>query len=46
MVLAHSLQAALTEKRNLEMRLSKLSSQGLEKNITKELVEANNQVEL
>ncbi|XP_049381809.1 kinesin-like protein KIN-14E [Solanum stenotomum] len=38
------LQAALTEKRNLEMRLSKLSSQGLEKNITKELVEANNQV--
>nr|XP_016454320.1 PREDICTED: kinesin-like calmodulin-binding protein [Nicotiana tabacum] len=38
------LQAALTEKQNLEMRLSKLSSKGLEKNITKELVEANNQV--
>ncbi|KAH0636050.1 hypothetical protein KY290_036447 [Solanum tuberosum] len=38
------LKVAQMEKRNLEMHLSKLSSQGLNKNILKELVEANNQV--
>ncbi|KAH0669682.1 hypothetical protein KY285_025493 [Solanum tuberosum] len=36
--------AALTEKRSLEMRLPKLSSQGSKKTIPKELVDANNQV--
>jgi len=45
-LLLHSLQVAQMEKRNLEMHLSKLSSQGLNKNILKELVEANNQVKL
>ncbi|WMV19748.1 hypothetical protein MTR67_013133 [Solanum verrucosum] len=38
------LKAALTEKRSLEMRLPKLSSQGSKKTIPKELVDANNQV--
>ncbi|KAG5597484.1 hypothetical protein H5410_038716 [Solanum commersonii] len=38
------LKVAQMEKRNLEMQLSKLSSQGLKKNIPKELVEAINQV--
>uniref|UniRef100_M1DE76 Kinesin heavy chain n=1 Tax=Solanum tuberosum TaxID=4113 RepID=M1DE76_SOLTU len=38
------LKVAQMDKRNLEMHLSKLSSQGLNKNISKELVEANNQV--
>ncbi|KAG5585288.1 hypothetical protein H5410_045722 [Solanum commersonii] len=38
------LKVAQIEKRNLDMQLSKLSSQGLKKNISKELVEANNQV--
>ncbi|KAH0728075.1 hypothetical protein KY284_003940 [Solanum tuberosum] len=35
---------ALTEKRSLEMRLPKLSSQGSKKTIPKELADANNQV--
>ncbi|KAH0647599.1 hypothetical protein KY285_032847 [Solanum tuberosum] len=35
---------ALSEKRSLEMRLPKLSSQGSKKTISKELVDANNQV--
>ncbi|KAH0644652.1 hypothetical protein KY284_032536 [Solanum tuberosum] len=38
------LKAALSEKRSLEMRLPKLSSQGSKKTISKELVDANNQV--
>ncbi|XP_015169550.1 uncharacterized protein [Solanum tuberosum] len=38
------LKAALSEKRSLEMRLPKLSSQGSKKTIPKELVDANNQV--
>ncbi|XP_010314577.1 nuclear matrix constituent protein 1-like isoform X1 [Solanum lycopersicum] len=38
------LKAALTEKRNLEMRLPKLSSQGSKKTTPKELADANNQV--
>ncbi|WMV49846.1 hypothetical protein MTR67_043231 [Solanum verrucosum] len=37
------LKVALTEKRNLEMRLPKLSSQGSKKTIPKELADANNQ---
>ncbi|XP_049398442.1 uncharacterized protein LOC125862422 isoform X3 [Solanum stenotomum] len=37
-------RAALSEKRSLEMRLPKLSSQGSKKTIPKELVDANNQV--
>ncbi|XP_015160316.1 uncharacterized protein [Solanum tuberosum] len=36
--------AALTEKRSLELRIPKLSSQGSKKTIPKELVDANNQV--
>lgn len=39
-----ALQAALMEKRSIELKLAKLSSQGLESNIRKELVEANNQI--
>uniref|UniRef100_A0A0V0GVS8 Putative ovule protein n=1 Tax=Solanum chacoense TaxID=4108 RepID=A0A0V0GVS8_SOLCH len=39
------LKAALIEKRSLEMRLPKLSSQGSKKTIPKELVDANNQVQ-
>nr|GLL19033.1 kinesin-like protein KIN-14E isoform X1 [Ipomoea trifida] len=38
------LQATLAEKQSMEMRLAKLSPLGLENNIRKELVEANNQV--
>ncbi|XP_069148898.1 uncharacterized protein [Solanum lycopersicum] len=38
------LKDALTEKRNLEMRLPKLSSQGSKKTTPKELIDANNQV--
>ncbi|XP_006366315.1 uncharacterized protein [Solanum tuberosum] len=38
------LKAALTEKRSLELRIPKLSSQGSKKTIPKELVDANNQV--
>ncbi|XP_015169871.1 uncharacterized protein [Solanum tuberosum] len=38
------LKAALSEKRSLEMRLPKLSSQGSKKTIPKELVDTNNQV--
>lgn len=38
------LKAALSEKRSIEMRLPKLSSQGSKKTIPKELVDANNQV--
>ncbi|CAI9110386.1 OLC1v1010396C1 [Oldenlandia corymbosa var. corymbosa] len=39
-----ALQALLMDKRSVELKLAKLSSQGLEKNIRKELVEANNQI--
>ncbi|XP_049378034.1 uncharacterized protein LOC125842759 [Solanum stenotomum] len=38
------LKAALSEKRSIEMWLPKLSSQGSKKTISKELVDANNQV--
>lgn len=38
------LQATLLEKESLEVRYAKLNSRGLENNIRKELVEANNQV--
>ncbi|XP_069148906.1 uncharacterized protein [Solanum lycopersicum] len=38
------LKDALTEKRNLEMRLPKLSSQGSKKTTPKELIDANNQI--
>ncbi|WMV41158.1 hypothetical protein MTR67_034543 [Solanum verrucosum] len=38
------LKAALSEKRSIEMWLSKLSSLGSKKTISKELVDANNQV--
>ncbi|XP_022859794.1 kinesin-like protein KIN-14E [Olea europaea var. sylvestris] len=39
-----ALQAAILEKQSIEVRLSKVSSQGLENNNRKELTEANNQV--
>ncbi|KAG8373568.1 hypothetical protein BUALT_Bualt11G0038000 [Buddleja alternifolia] len=39
-----SLQAALLEKENIEVRFAKLNSQGLENSIRKEFVETNNQV--
>lgn len=39
-----ALQATLSEKESLEVRYAKLNSRGLENNIRKELVEANNQV--
>ncbi|CAI9780861.1 unnamed protein product [Fraxinus pennsylvanica] len=39
-----ALQATILEKQRIEVRLSKVSSQGLENNIRKELTEANNQV--
>ncbi|WMV58930.1 hypothetical protein MTR67_052315 [Solanum verrucosum] len=38
------LKDALSEKRSIEMRLPKLSSQGSKKTILKDLVDANNQV--
>ncbi|PHT36505.1 hypothetical protein CQW23_24205 [Capsicum baccatum] len=38
------LQVALTKKQNLEMQFSNLNSQSLKKHISKELVQANNQV--
>ncbi|CAK9139640.1 unnamed protein product [Ilex paraguariensis] len=38
------LQAALLEKRSMEFKLAKLSNQGLENSIKKELAEANTQV--
>ncbi|XP_057809328.1 kinesin-like protein KIN-14E [Salvia miltiorrhiza] len=39
-----AIQAALLEKQNIEVKLAKLNSQGLENNMRKELVETNNQV--
>lgn len=39
-----SIQAALMEKQNIEVKFAKLNSQGLENNMRKELVETNNQV--
>lgn len=39
-----SIQAALLEKQNIEMKFAKLNSRGLENNMRKELVETNNQV--
>ncbi|PIN12565.1 Kinesin (KAR3 subfamily) [Handroanthus impetiginosus] len=39
-----ALQAALLEKQSIEVKFAKLNSQGLETNIRKELVDANNQV--
>ncbi|XP_042017387.1 kinesin-like protein KIN-14E isoform X2 [Salvia splendens] len=39
-----AIQAALLEKQNIEVKLVKLNSQGLENNMRRELVETNNQV--
>ncbi|XP_042014112.1 kinesin-like protein KIN-14I [Salvia splendens] len=39
-----AIQAALLEKHNIEVKLVKLNSQGLENNMRRELVETNNQV--
>lgn len=39
-----AIQAGLLEKQNIEVKLAKLNSQGLENNMRKELVESNNQV--
>ncbi|KAL2508339.1 kinesin-like protein KIN-14I [Forsythia ovata] len=39
-----ALQATILEKQSIEVRLAKVSSQGLENNMRKELTEANNQV--
>ncbi|CAL5326626.1 unnamed protein product [Camellia sinensis] len=41
-----ALQAALLEKRSMEARLVKLSNPGFESNAKKEIIEANNQMEI